>query len=183
MGGDLNDILAAWLGHDVAPARRTELLSRLRADEGFRKAFAAEVRMYGMLRTVQSAEPRWLRLEDLLGWSADESGFESAVEERIAWEPTVSLRPRHRSRWLWGATAVAATLLAVISIALDWSIPPDGRSASGIDQGIPSNAYANGRLVPPPPPPQIGGVAMRHVSAQALQAIEPLKRGSAAPRR
>jgi hypothetical protein len=61
-----------------------------------------------------------------------------------------------------GAVALAAGLI--------------GCSASGIEEGIPSYAYAaNGQLVPPPPPPQIGGAATRHVSARTLKAIEKLK--------
>jgi len=178
MGGDLNDLLAAWLGHDVSPARRAELLSRLRADETYRKEFAAEIRIYGMLRTVQSAEPRWLLLEDVLGWCEAEQAPEETAEERIAWEPIESPRPRRRlpSHWLWSVTAAAAALVAVFSIALDWSTPPGDRSASGIDQGIPSYAYAaNGQLMPPPPPPQIGGAATKHVSARTLKAIEKLR--------
>ena len=42
----------------------------MRQDEAFRRAFVSEIHMLGMLKVVQSAEPRWLRLEDELGWSA-----------------------------------------------------------------------------------------------------------------
>jgi hypothetical protein len=69
MKEDLSDLLSAWLGREIDPARCGELLARLRVDDEFRQEFVPEIRMYGMLRTVQSAEPRWLRLEDDLGWS------------------------------------------------------------------------------------------------------------------
>lgn len=173
MSGDLNDLLAAWLGHDFAPERCEELLSRLRTDEGFRKEFVAEVRMYGMLRTVQAAEPRWLCLEDMLGWSEAENDSEATPEEPMAWEQFDSPRPRRPSHWLCGVTAAAATILAMISIALDWSIPQGGRSASGIEAGIPNNAFANGRFVPPPPPPRILGAAMRHVVQPKEHVVSP----------
>ena len=68
MDPDLRDLLAAWLGGEGEAARRDELVARVRQDEGFRRAFVDEIRMLGMLKTVQSPESRWLRLEDELGW-------------------------------------------------------------------------------------------------------------------
>ena len=83
MEPDLADLMAAWLGRETEPARREELLARLRADEAFRRAFVDEIRMLGMLKTVQSPESRWLRLEDELGWSSDESSRVEPLEDRI----------------------------------------------------------------------------------------------------
>ena len=60
------------VGREIEPARREVLLARLGGDEEFRREFVAEIRMLGMLKVVQSPEPRWLRLEDELGWSAAE---------------------------------------------------------------------------------------------------------------
>ena len=71
MDQDLQDLLALWLGdHDPGEARRSALLARLESDDAFRRAFVEEIRLLGMVRAVQSSEPRWLRLEDEIGWSA-----------------------------------------------------------------------------------------------------------------
>lgn len=65
---------------------------------------------------------------------------------------------------------------AVRFVAFVFTAGLAGCSASGIEEGIPSYAYAaNGQLVPPPPPPQIGGAATKHVSARTLKAIEKRK--------
>jgi hypothetical protein len=83
MKEDLSDLLSAWLGREIDPARCGELLARLRVDDEFRQEFVPEIRMYGMLRTVQSAEPRWLRLEADLGWSAAERSFGDTLEDLV----------------------------------------------------------------------------------------------------
>src|SRR5437868_2571568 len=72
MHQDLLDLLKAVRGEPLKEARRVELLARLRADEAFRREFVNEILMLGMLKAVQATEPRWLVLEDELGWSADE---------------------------------------------------------------------------------------------------------------
>jgi hypothetical protein len=70
MDPDLQDLLALWLSdQDPGEARREALLARLRTDNAFRAEFIAEIHMHGMLRVVQSSEPRWLGLEDAIGWS------------------------------------------------------------------------------------------------------------------
>ena len=46
-----------------------------------RRAFVDEVRLLGMLKAVQATEPRWLVLEDELGWSADERATRLPLEE------------------------------------------------------------------------------------------------------
>ncbi|MBG87630.1 MAG: hypothetical protein CMO80_12115 [Verrucomicrobiales bacterium] len=64
---DFEDLMAAWLDHRELPAKRcAELLQRLRDDAEFRSDIAAEIQMQGLTRTVQSGEPRWLLLEELL---------------------------------------------------------------------------------------------------------------------
>ena len=111
MEPDLCDLMAAWLGREIEPARREELVARLRGDESFRAAFVAEIRMLGMLKTVQSPEPRWLRLEDELGWSASEPSSVETLEDRIVRQLDGPPRPRPYRRLRW--TAAAAILLGV----------------------------------------------------------------------
>ena len=91
---DLIDLIAASRGEDLAPGRLEQLLSRLREDEAFQQAYVDEIRMLGMLKTVQSPESRWLRLEDELGWSSSESRPGEALEDRIIRE--LDGQPRSR---------------------------------------------------------------------------------------
>ena len=86
MDEDLRDLLSAWLGGEIDAARGDELLARVRQDEAFRRAFVDEIRMLGMLRAVQSTEPRWLRLEDELGWSAAERADGRRRSRTGSWE-------------------------------------------------------------------------------------------------
>ena len=60
MEPDLRDLLSAWLGTECEAPRYDELLARVRQDETFRRAFVSEIRMLGMLKVVQSAEPMFL---------------------------------------------------------------------------------------------------------------------------
>jgi hypothetical protein len=111
MDQDLQDLLALWLGdHDPGEERRAALLERLRTDTDFRRAFAEEVRLLGMLKAVQSPEPRWLRLEDEVGWSARQREGVEALAGRVLgeWE-----RRRRRRRWgRWSLATAAAVLLS-----------------------------------------------------------------------
>ena len=71
MDQDLRDLIALWLGdRDPGEARRDALLARLQDDAALRRSFVEEVYLLGALKVVQSAEPRWLRLEDEIGWFA-----------------------------------------------------------------------------------------------------------------
>src|SRR5262249_10841770 len=111
MEPDLQDLLALWLGdHDPGEERRAELLARLRTDTAFRSAFAEEIRLLGMLKAVQSPEPRWLRLEDEVGWSARQRDGVEAFAGRILgeWER----RSRNRRWWRWSLATAAALLVA-----------------------------------------------------------------------
>ena len=84
MEPDLRDLLACWRGdHDPGEARRATLVARLRDDEAFRRAFVDELCLLGMLKAVQSAEPRWLRLEDEVGWSARQGADVEALAQRV----------------------------------------------------------------------------------------------------
>jgi hypothetical protein len=119
MEPDMSDLLNAWLGREIDPARYEQLLGRLRADEVFRREFVAEVRMYGMLKTVQSPEPRWLRLEDDLGWSAAEAFPTDGLEDRVAGrlDDLTRVHRTWRRKWL---VAAAAVLIAAVSLATLW---------------------------------------------------------------
>jgi hypothetical protein len=129
MEPDLCDLISAWLGHDVEPARRDELLARLRADEPFRRAFVAEIRMLGKLKVVQSPEPRWLRLEDEMGWSAADAAMAETLEDRVVRRLDAPPPSQRRRAWAvarWVAAAAALVALAVAVPRLIRRPEPDG---------------------------------------------------------
>ena len=130
MEPDLFDLLSAWSGREIEPSRREEVLDRLRGDEAFRREFVAEIRMLGMLKVVQSPEPRWLRLEDELGWGSSEASSSEPLEDRIVrrLEGALMHRPTWRRRWAIGAAA----LLAAVVVASLWQrAPQDHRVRRG----------------------------------------------------
>jgi hypothetical protein len=111
MDPDLQDLLAFWRGdRDPGDARRDALLARLRADADFRQAFVEEIRMLGMLRAVQASEPRWLRLEDEIGWTARPGGDVEALAQAVVRAGRRRFHRRRLARW---AAGVAAALLLV----------------------------------------------------------------------
>jgi hypothetical protein len=113
MDQDLLDLLSAWRGGDLDEARRAALLARLRDDEAFRRAFVEEIHLLGMLKAVQSTEPRWLVLEDELGWSADERVAAVPLEDRVL--QRIGDEPRRKSAWWkWGAVAAAVLLAGLV---------------------------------------------------------------------
>jgi hypothetical protein len=108
MDSDLQDLLALWLGdHDPGDQRRGALLARLRGDAAFRGTFVSEIRLHGMLKAVQAPEPRWLRLEDEIGWSAGQPDDVDALAERVMGQWDRTRRNRRRMRWALAATTVA----------------------------------------------------------------------------
>jgi hypothetical protein len=114
MDEDLRDLLAASLGADDADeGRRGALLSRLETDSAFREAFLAEIRLLGMLKVVQSSEPRWLRLEDELGWSAQERATPESLSEHVVKAARPQSPGRIRGRHL---LAMAAVILVAIGV-------------------------------------------------------------------
>src|SRR5262249_47853778 len=124
MDQDLQDLLALWRGdHDSGEGRREALLARLREDDSFRRAFVEEIRPRGMLKAVQSAEPRWLRLEDEIGWTARQREEVEALAERVVHEGKRRLRIRRLARW--GAALAAAVAGAG---ALGLAFPPGARA-------------------------------------------------------
>lgn len=126
MDADLRDLLAEWTEGDepLDDARRELLLARLGQDAAFRRAFVDEIHMLGMLRAVQAPEPRWLRLEDELGWSARPKIEKEPLADRVLRQ--AQQRPTSRgarglqaSRWLPVLTALvaaAACLLAFVRL-------------------------------------------------------------------
>ncbi len=155
MDQDLIDLISACKGEDVGQSRREPLLERLRQDWEFQQAFVDEIRMLGMLKAVQSLEPRWLRLQDELGWSLD-SPFAEKDREAVSMRkprgvpPGRGIRPE---RWKWRAAAlVAAVGLCLIAVTTGYLRSPRHRREA-------TSAVA----VVTPPYPQIDvevGIAM-----------------------
>jgi hypothetical protein len=136
MDRDLQDLLALWLdSHDPGPARRDALLARLRDDAGFRQAFIEEIRLLGMLRAVQSSEPRWLQLEDEIGWSARKGQDVEALARRVVREGQRWLRVRRLVRW--GTAAAAVVVIAAgLFFAFRRGSPPPNALPEMADGGI-----------------------------------------------
>lgn len=139
MDPDLQELLAAWMGREVDAVRYDQLLDRVREDSEFRKAFIDEIRLLGMLKAVQSSQPRWLRLEDEIGWSvapsADSTTIEDAVARQVLNDP-VGKAPR-RQRFLRALSATAAALailglgtFAVFSMRRPPASAPDQRASA-----------------------------------------------------
>jgi hypothetical protein len=122
MDKDLLDLLSALNGDSLDDSRREELLARLRSDDAFRQLFVAQIRLLGMLKAVQATEPRWLLLEDELGWSTDRSAEVNQLENRVLLQLQDVPRPRPVRRWKWGAVSAAAVVL----VALAWFCWPRG---------------------------------------------------------
>jgi hypothetical protein len=124
MDQDLQDLLALWLGdHDPGEDRRNALLARLRDDSAFRAAFVAEIRLLGMLKAVQAPEPRWLRLEDEIGWSARQREDVEELARQVVREGKRRKALKWVRRWL-----VAAALLVAVSLYLTFRA---GRALDG----------------------------------------------------
>lgn len=115
MEQDLCDLMTAWLGGGLEDSRHEPLLDRLNSDADFRSAFVGEIRMLGMLKAVQSTEPRWLRLEDALGWSAeDDAPSVESFEDRVASRLPPADPPRPRRLRRAGVAILAVSLAAGI---------------------------------------------------------------------
>src|SRR5262249_40979142 len=120
---------------DPGEERRAALLARLRADDAFRKAFLDEIRLLGMLRVVQSSEPRWLRLEDELGWSGREPASADSLADRVVRSLTDQVRRRALARRV---PALAAAVLALVGVIALFSPTkaPDGPPEARPDHGL-----------------------------------------------
>ncbi len=113
MEADLQQLLAAWLGQEIDPARHAELIARVRDDEAFRQAFVAEIHLLGMLKTVQSPESRWLRIEDELGWNAPDLTDHEALEDVIVQQLPIEPPAEKRFRFTWRMAVAASLVLAI----------------------------------------------------------------------
>src|SRR5262249_51370875 len=80
-------------------------------------AFVAEVRMLGLLKVVQAPEPRWLRLEDELGWSPSGAPAPEPLEDRVMrrLDDAPRSRPAGRTWPRWAIAAGAAVVLATVT--------------------------------------------------------------------
>src|SRR5438046_1231351 len=120
MDRDVQDLIVAWHGGDVEPARREELLLKLRHDAEFRQAVATELQLYGQLKAVQSPEPRWLELEDEVGWQGQERVGDERLEENV-------LAAIRGLRWWhmpglaqWGVAGAFAAVVIVAATFFLW---------------------------------------------------------------
>jgi len=136
MDADLRDLLSAWLGgDDPGEERRQALRERLRSDAAFRQSFVDEIHMLGMLKAVQSGEPRWLRLEDVIGWSAREPVGDAALADRVVRAGVARQRTRRLVRRFATVAAVglACSLLLVAFVRFR---APDAPRDDGAGQPI-----------------------------------------------
>jgi hypothetical protein len=136
MDPDLIELLGFWLSDtDPGDERRTAILNRLRDDADFRKSFVDEIQLLGKLKAVQSAEPRWLLLEDRLGWSAPTPVSIDDLVNRVLDKGKQQVRRRYLRKRLaqlsLGATAAMVMLVSLIGwynhrfpLSLDSDLPP-----------------------------------------------------------
>jgi ferric-dicitrate binding protein FerR (iron transport regulator) len=120
MDTDLQDLISAWLGGDLDPARAAELLRRLRDDAEFRREFVEQAQMLSAIKAVQSAEPRWLLLEDEIGRGASADPADP-LEDRVL---RAIEGPRRRRLVAW---AVVATVTIVAVAVVGWPSAPSPR--------------------------------------------------------
>jgi hypothetical protein len=117
---DLKDLIAAWLGDDVTPERRAQLIMRLRTDPAFRRAFVEEIRMLGKLKAVQSNEPRWLKLEDEMGVEKSNRQSEAMLEQNVIGSVR-SLSERLVPGW-WRLLALGSACALIVLMAGWWVV-------------------------------------------------------------
>ena len=112
MNPDLQIFLQAWTGGaDVSDAERLHLLKRLENDPVFRAECVEEIRMLGMLKAVQTAEPRWLVMRDALGLSSATTEHPGAddLARRVLHLVRAQPASRVKARWFsWKPVTMAA---------------------------------------------------------------------------
>ncbi len=121
--------LEAWQSDSLSAEKRRDVLANLEADGAFRDEVAAQVGMFGALRAVQAAEPRWLALEDELegeryGIAHSAAGAEDGTTLVAAVTHAIeTLPPPGRSRvkrfpaYLLRVAAVVAILISLAVLA------------------------------------------------------------------
>jgi hypothetical protein len=120
MDQDLIDLVSAWTGAELSPERSDALLARLAKDETFQQAFLEQISMLGMLKVLQSSEPRWLSLQHELGWEPIEPISEQEFEERFV-HRLEGIRPRRFSMLKpRGVLAACAAVVAMVLVTFWW---------------------------------------------------------------
>lgn len=133
MDADLKKLLTAWLGTDanIADSEFRALVDRLRSDEEFRCEFVAEISLLGQLRAVQTSEPRWLELEDVIGTEnvlvATEEDFQCRIMDGVSNEQRVARTSLNRftSGTFWVSLA---TVSLVVLATCYWVIRQNNSS-------------------------------------------------------
>ncbi|WP_404310124.1 iron dicitrate transport regulator FecR [Neorhodopirellula lusitana] len=162
MDQDLQRLLEAWLSSEPDANATAPLVERLRQDAAFRKAFVDELAMLGQLKAVQSSQPRWLELEDVLsseleqdiatprtlGQQANEERFESKVMTGIG-ETSRHVPKRSSATYLAAIITGLATAATIIGVQF-WMRPetippsvaqaPDNSTGDAIDVAENQNA-------------------------------------------
>jgi hypothetical protein len=136
MDEDLIDLLSAWRGGEIDPVRCEQLLARLGVDEAFQQSFVDEIRMLGMLKAVQSTEPRWLSLHEELGWASGTVKADEDHEDEVMRRVYGILPRRSSGPWGWVSVAAAAAIFLIGLAALEW--PRGHRSAPVTVEQTPS---------------------------------------------
>lgn len=153
---DLAALLACWHREEAPdPATAVAWLERLRSDEILRRQFAAEIHLAGLTRTVQTGEPRWLRIEERLGDSEERAAGEEisaldAFEDRIMGRLDTAFPAKHHlqrsgnSPWL---AAAAGLVIGLFGASVVWAyvVPKPGAPKvlplalhdAGFEEGIP----------------------------------------------
>jgi hypothetical protein len=132
MDEDLKDLVGAWLGEPLSENRYAQLEARLRLDAHFREHAAQQIALLGQIRAVQTAEPRWLTLEQLLGSDTFEpADFEMETMERI-----------RRGGFSFSGTwrALAASLVVLVGgFWLWWAFGGDPRARLALEKPQPNS--------------------------------------------
>lgn len=168
MDADLQRLLEAWLSGEVGQDTE-QLLDRLRCDPAFRKAFCDEIVIHGQLRAVQSAEPRWLQLEDVLEsgdspCAATAGELEDRVMQAVGSGRSVRARQRRVSRA--GVAGVSAVVSAILMFAV-WVVVQSPEEPAALPGG-PSADLASGYIATA----EDGGYAMLSSAVEAKWAGE-----------
>lgn len=123
MDPDLQKLLEAWLSDDLDPTPLAPLIERIKSDDDFREAFVAELTILGQLKAVQSSEPRWLKLEDLLSVQIDDGTMDASFEDRVmnGVADTHTQADATRPNWPIRATA-GALAAAALAAGLLWIV-------------------------------------------------------------
>jgi hypothetical protein len=122
MDNDLIDLISAWCGSELSPSRCDELIARLEQDGEFQQAFVDEIRMLGMLKAVQSTEPRWLALHEELGWGGEWTHPTDEESENAIIRGLEGRSPRRFTRVaVWGGVAVLANIAVAVLAFIVWT--------------------------------------------------------------